>query len=195
MSKPTVYTHYLSPPSRAVDLCATALGIELELLIDGGAIINDSHAIMIYLVSKYGKNDSLYPKDLAKMAKVNAALCFNCGVLFARLRFVTEPILLGGSDIPAEKAAYMDTAYQLLEDTLTDSHIAGSSLTIADFSCGATVSTAMGLIPMDEQKYPKIYAWLDRLKTLPYFEEVNGRGAVELPKIIQTIMETNGTKN
>lgn len=106
-----------------------------------------------------------------------------------------EPILLGGSDIPAEKAAYMDTAYQLLEDTLTDSYITGSSLTIADFSCAATVSTAMGLIPMDEQKYPKIYAWLDRLKTLPYFEEVNGRGAAELPKIIQTIMETNGSKN
>lgn len=30
MTKPIVYTLYLSPPSRAVDLCAAALGIELE---------------------------------------------------------------------------------------------------------------------------------------------------------------------
>lgn len=101
---------------------------------------------------------------------------------------------MGGSDIPAEKIAYMDTAYQLMEDTLTDDYIAGSALTIADFSCGATISTAMGLIPIDEKKYPKIHAWLDRLKALPYYEEVNERGAAELPKIIQNIMETNFSK-
>lgn len=62
------------------------------MLKDGGAIVNDSHAIMIYLVTKYGKDGNLYPKDLAKQAKVNAALCFDCGVLFARLRFVTVSI-------------------------------------------------------------------------------------------------------
>ncbi|EAT40305.1 AAEL007964-PA [Aedes aegypti] len=220
MTKPIVYTLYLSPPSRAVDLCAVALGIELErkvmnllerehldpkflkmnpqhtipVLDDGGIIVRDSHAIMIYLVSKYGKDDSLYPKDLAEQAKVNAALYFDCGVLFARLRFITEQILMGGSEIPAEKAAYVESAYQLLEDALTDDFIAGNSLTIADLSCGSTVSTAMGLIPMDRDKYPKIYAWLNRLKALPYFEELNDQGAVELPAIMKNLMETNARK-
>lgn len=61
----------------------------IPVLDDGGIIVRDSHAIMIYLVSKYGKDDSLHPKDLAEQAKVNAALYFDCGVLFARLRFIT----------------------------------------------------------------------------------------------------------
>lgn len=101
---------------------------------------------------------------------------------------------MGGSEIPAEKAAYVESAYQLLEDALTDDFIAGNSLTIADLSCGSTVSTAMGLIPMDRDKYPKIYAWLNRLKALPYFEELNDQGAVELPAIMKNLMETNARK-
>ncbi|XP_062547683.1 glutathione S-transferase 1-like [Armigeres subalbatus] len=217
MPIPIVYTHHLSPPSRAVDLCAAALGIDLErkvlnlfqgdhlkprflqmnpqhtipVLDDDGTIVRDSHAIMIYLVSKYGKDDSLYPKDFAKQAKVNAALCFNCGVLFARFRFVVEPILMGGSDIPLEKIALMDAAYQLLEDSLVDDYLASNSLTIGDLGCVATISTAMGLIPMDRDKYPKIYDWLAKIQTLPYYETANGRGAVEFPNIVRNLMETN----
>lgn len=43
---------------------------------------------MIYLVTKYGKDDSLYPKDPVKQARVNSALHFESGVLFARMRFI-----------------------------------------------------------------------------------------------------------
>lgn len=52
-----------------------------------GTVVYDSHAINVYLVSKYGKDDSLYPADMVTRAKVNAALHFDSGVLFARLRF------------------------------------------------------------------------------------------------------------
>lgn len=40
---------------------------------------------MTYLTSKYAKNDSLYPKDLRKRAKVDQALQFDYGTLYARL--------------------------------------------------------------------------------------------------------------
>jgi hypothetical protein len=44
----------------------------------------DSHAINVYLVSKYAKNDNLYPKDLKKRALVDQRLHFDTGVAFAR---------------------------------------------------------------------------------------------------------------
>ena len=40
---------------------------------------------MCYMADKYGKNDSLYPKDIRSRALVNQRLHFETGVLFARL--------------------------------------------------------------------------------------------------------------
>lgn len=51
-------------------------------LDDDGYILWDSHAINTYLVEKYGKDDSLYPKDLKKRGRVDQRLHFNSGVLF-----------------------------------------------------------------------------------------------------------------
>ncbi|XP_058451143.1 glutathione S-transferase 1-like [Malaya genurostris] len=214
MTNPIFYTLHLSPPCRAVQLTAKALNLELDhhvvnllagdhlkpeflkmnpqhtipVLDDNGVIISDSHAIMIYLVSKFGKDDSLYPKDLAEQAKVNAALHFESGVLFARARFVIEPILAGCSEIPPEKIEYIQKAYQLLEDTLQDDYVAGPTLTIADFSCISIIASVMRIIP---SSYPKIYAWIDRLKQLPYYEEANGASAAEHGQIILNILKKN----
>jgi hypothetical protein len=38
------------------------------------------------LISKYGKDDSLYPKDLQKRAVVDQRLHFDSSILFPRLR-------------------------------------------------------------------------------------------------------------
>lgn len=48
-------------------------------LVDNGISIWDSNAIIMYLVDKYGKDDSLYPKDLAIRAKINQRLFFGAG--------------------------------------------------------------------------------------------------------------------
>jgi len=44
-----------------------------------------SRAIMRYLMDKYAKDDSLYPKDVKTRAIVNARLDFDCGTLWPRL--------------------------------------------------------------------------------------------------------------
>ncbi|XP_058174972.1 uncharacterized protein LOC131289654 [Anopheles ziemanni] len=219
MTKLVLYTLHLSPPCRAVELTAKALGLELEqkevnllagdhlkpeflklnpqhtipVLVDAdGTVVSESHAIMIYLVTKYAKDDTLYPKDPAKQARVNAALHFESGVLFARMRFIFERILFyGKSDIPEDRAEYVQKSYRLLEDTLTEDFIAGPGITIADFSCISTISSIVGVVPMDEAEYPKIYGWIARLKQLPYYEEANGGGGTALGKFVLQKREEN----
>uniref|UniRef100_A0A0C9RBM0 GST1_0 protein n=1 Tax=Fopius arisanus TaxID=64838 RepID=A0A0C9RBM0_9HYME len=130
MSRPILYSTHISPPCRAVLLTAEAIGLKLEIreinldareqfnepfkkinpqhtvptLDDNGDIIWDSHAIICYLTGKYGKNDSLYPKDLKKRAIVDQRLHFDSGILFALLRGIAKPILRDGvTSVPEEK--------------------------------------------------------------------------------------------
>lgn len=64
-------------------------------LNDYGVYIWNSHVIVTYLVGKYGKDDSLYPKDLVLRAKIDERLHFDNGMLFTRLRhFLVSRILL-----------------------------------------------------------------------------------------------------
>lgn len=59
----------------------------IPVIIDGETVLWDSHAIIVYLVSKYGKkNDPLYPDDLVTRARIQQHLHYESGVLFARLR-------------------------------------------------------------------------------------------------------------
>ena len=43
-----------------------------------------SHAIAIYLIEKYAKNDALYPKDLVQRTKINEKLFYDASYLFPR---------------------------------------------------------------------------------------------------------------
>lgn len=62
------------------------------MLTDGDTIIWDSHAIIAYLVRKYGKDDSLYPKDFAKRALVDQRLHFEGSVVFVTIRQIVVSI-------------------------------------------------------------------------------------------------------
>lgn len=115
MNKPKIYGAKWSPPVRSNLMVCSAIGIEYELVnldifkqenlqeeylkknpvhsiplfVDGPVIIRDSHSISSYLVDKYAKDDSLYPKDLVKRALVNERLFFDTGILFVCLRAIT----------------------------------------------------------------------------------------------------------
>ncbi|XP_036330481.1 glutathione S-transferase 1 isoform X1 [Rhagoletis pomonella] len=222
MAKPVLYYATLSPPSRAVLLTSNAVGVELELrpinllkgehlttefikinpqhtiptLIDDGNVIYDSHAICGYLVDKYGKEDKLYPKDLVKRAQVNARLHFDSGHLFARLRFLYEPILYYGStDCSMDKIAYIQKTYEILEEMLKEHpYVCGDDLTIADFCCVATITSVDEVAPIDEFKFPKLRAWLKRLSETPSYQKINQDGADELKKIFKEILADNRSK-
>jgi len=223
MSKITLYTIPLSPPGRAVQLTAKALGLDVEIkivnliagdhltpeflklnpqhtiptLVDGDTVLWDSHAIIIYLVSKYGKkNDPLYPDDLVTRAKIQQHLHFDSGVLFSRLRFLFEPILYYGSpDVPQDKVDYIYKAFDLLEAVLQNSpYLVGSNLTLADLSCITSVTSVNKIFPLSEEKYPKINAWIKRLGTLPYYQEINQAGADVLQQLYKDKLAENQRK-
>ncbi|KAJ6647179.1 Glutathione S-transferase 1 [Pseudolycoriella hygida] len=215
-SKIILYYLSLSPPVRSVLLTAEALGIELELrnvnLLDGehltpeftklnpqhtvptiddnGVIIYDSHVICGYLVDKYAKDDSLYPKDLLKRAQVDARLHFDTGFLFARTRFIFEPIFFfGESEAPKYKIEYLQKCWSLMEAFLENGKfVCGDSITIADYCCIATISSVDTVAPIDAEKYPKLTAWKKLMEGLPNYH-VNVQGAVGVQKLFFDTME------
>lgn len=164
----------------------------IPVLDDNGAIIIDSHVICCYLVDKYGKNDDLYPKDLVKRSEVQTRLFFDCGHLFARLRFLYEPVIYeGAADLPKEKIDYIARTYDAVENYLKSTQfLCGDKLTIADLCCVASLSSVDKIVTNDAGKYPKFSKWLATLKQLPYYEKINGEAAAFLQNfVIQTVEE------
>lgn len=54
----------------------------IPTLTDGDYVVWDSHAIIAYLVNKYAKDDSFYPKDPQKRGTVDNRLHYNNSVFF-----------------------------------------------------------------------------------------------------------------
>ncbi|XP_062142881.1 glutathione S-transferase 1-like isoform X2 [Drosophila sulfurigaster albostrigata] len=206
MSKIVLYGIDMSPPVRAVLLTLKALELPFEykevqlgvqnrtpeylkmnpqgtvpVLDDNGTYIHDSHAICIYLCEKYAKTDAIYPKDLVKRTVVNQRLFFDAAVLYKALWNVSSSFWQSGITVVVkEKTRNVHAALQLTEDLLADNlYIAGDALSIADLCCVATVSSVPAVLDIDPVKYPKVTAWLERLKKLPYYEEANNVGATK----------------
>ncbi|KAF5270028.1 hypothetical protein FQR65_LT05827 [Abscondita terminalis] len=215
-----LYKFDASPPVRAVFLTAAALGLELELvdvdllnkdqmnieyieknpqhcvptLDDCGTIVWDSHAINAYLVSKYGKNDLLYPKDIRKRANVDQRLHFDSCNLFPILRFTIRKVLEfgveDGEDIMSKYyLTEYDKAFEILNSFLDKSKwVAGDNLTIADFSLISTVTSLECIVPLDFKKYPKIAEWIQRVQELPYYN-VTAKGLKVLKEFLDDLMK------
>ncbi|KAH8297206.1 hypothetical protein KR044_006694, partial [Drosophila immigrans] len=216
MGKITLYGLDPSPPVRAVKLTLAALELPYEfttvnlmvkeqlseayqkknpqhtvpMLEDDDACIWDSHAIICYLVSKYGKDDSLYPKDLLKRAVVDQRLHFESGVAFANaLRAITKNLFFFGMKvIPKERIQAVVEVYDFVETFLKGhEYIAGDQLTVADFSLVSTVSSLPAFVEIDPTKYVNITAWIKRLEKLPYYS-VNDVGSKQF---IAAVKSTN----
>lgn len=165
----------------------------IPVLEDDGVVITDSHVICSFLADKYAVDESLYPKDKVKRMQVDARLYFDCGHLFPRVRIMVEPIIyFGEHEITDQKISYMQKAYDGLEKALTSSkYLCGDQLTIADLCCVASVSTGMLFAPIEEDKFPNVKAWVERMSELPYYQKNNQDGADILCNFVKAKMEEN----
>ncbi|XP_005190027.2 glutathione S-transferase 1 [Musca domestica] len=215
MGKLVLYGIDPSPPVRACLLTLKALNLPFEYKVvnlfakehlseeylkknpqhtvptleEDGHFIWDSHAIMAYLVSKYGKDDSLYPKDLLKRAVVDQRMYFEAGVLFqGGLRNITAPLFFRNqTQIPQHQIDSIVESYGFLESFLKDNkYMAGDHLTIADFSIVTSVTSLVAFAEIDQSKFPKLSAWLKSLQSLAFYEEANGAGAKQLVAMVKS---------
>ncbi|KAM7360102.1 glutathione S-transferase 1-1-like [Cochliomyia hominivorax] len=198
----------LSAPCRSVLMTAKALGLELNkkhldlmagehlkpefvqinpqhtipTLVDGDFAIWESRAIMTYLVEKYGKDDSLYPKCPQKQAVVNQRLYFDMGTLYTAFANYYYPQVMKNQPADPEMFSKMEVAFDFLNTFLEgNDYAAGDTLTVADLALLATVST-YEVAGFDYTKYANVKRWYEYCKTVaPGFDE-NWEGCLELKK-------------
>ncbi|KAH8311607.1 hypothetical protein KR044_007219, partial [Drosophila immigrans] len=211
------YYMLYSAPCRSILMTAKALGVELNkkqvdldagdhlkpefvkinpqhtipTLVDGEFALWESRAILLYLVEKFGKDDSLYPKDLQKRALVNHRLFFDLGTLYQSYVYYYYPQLFEDVKKPAdpENLKRIDAAFSSF-NTLLEGHkyAAGDQLTLADFALLATVST-FEISEYDFSKYTNVVNWYENAKKeIPGWEE-NWEGCLYYKKLYLSQLE------
>ncbi|PZC85158.1 hypothetical protein B5X24_HaOG200218 [Helicoverpa armigera] len=219
--KPILYKADPSPPARAVMMVIDILGLDVEqrtlnpvlreqdvpelkkknpmrtipILDEGDFWLADSHAIMIYLLDKYGKpaHSSLYPTDSRKRATVHQRLFFDCAVLFQRLRAVMAPTYMGRlEEMSKSMVRNIVDAYSMLEDYLSENlYMADNVITIADLSIVSTMATLVELVPIDEQRFPKLKQWYKNMSDKDYCKRINIPGGKEHADGLIALMKFN----
>lgn len=216
-----LYKQTASPPSNAVIMLGELIGLKFDykepallklehkspefkkinpmgtipVLQDGDFIVSESHAIMKYLLGKYGdeSHERLYPRDVRQRAIVDQCLFYDAGVYFNRLRYVSFPTLMAGFGKPTQaQLDDIDESYWVLEAYLQNNkYIATNHLTIADLSLGTTTTAMQVIHKMDENRYPRCAEWLALLKSEEFFEKINTPGVAKFTKLLQMFWEKN----
>ncbi|XP_030560546.1 glutathione S-transferase 1 [Drosophila novamexicana] len=219
--KPILYYALFSPPARTCMLTAKLIGLDVELravdfskkehlsdefiklnpehqipvFVDtDGEVYVDSHAIVCFMVAKYGKTDQLYAKDLKRRAHIEHRLYYENGVLFPVIKDIVARNLYGGElEYNACSVKLCQNAYATLEHFLEQgSFVVGNELSVADISINTTLITLDLMMPVDRERYPKIANWLQRMQQLlPDYEEINLKGAQALQQRIENCMAEN----
>lgn len=139
---------------------------QIPVLEDGGEVIWDSQAILVYLARRYGGEQWL-PQDALGLARVMQWLAVSENELLyglARARVV----LRFGRPFNLDEAQTLGRAgLAVLEQHLEQRHwLAAEQPTIADIACFPYVDLAPeGGLPLDG--YPAIRGWLERIRALP----------------------------
>lgn len=176
-----------SPPCRSGRMLAKALGVKLNLkpisvrdgenrtpeflklnpqhsiptLVDGDFSIWESRVILTYLADKYGKDDSLYPKDIQKRAIVDQRLYFDIGTLSKTFGDYFMPQLRQNLPADPEKLQKWEDAIELLDGFLSKSkYAAGDKITIADYALLSTYSTFL-VTSFDPSRFTNINRWYE----------------------------------
>jgi glutathione S-transferase len=141
---------------------------QVPVIEDGGRVLADSNAILVYLASRYDENGQWLPRDPERSAAVQRWLSVAAGPLAhgpaaARLaRLFGKP-----DDVGAQESAKKLLSVMEGEIAKRD-YFAGASPTIADVALYAyTARAPEGGVSLEP--YPAVRRWLARVEGLPGF--------------------------
>lgn len=131
---------------------------------------------MVYLVEKYGKTDSLYPACPKKRAVVNQRLYFDQGTLYQRLADYYYPQIFAKAPANPDNLKKLEEAVGFLNTFLEKTeYAAGDSLTLADLTLLATVST-LEVLKLDLNQWANVAKWYAKVKSTAPGADVNAAG-------------------
>jgi len=137
-------------------------------MYDGGTVIADSYAILVYLAKRYGSADWL-PEDPAVAARVLRWLSVAAGPL-AYGPCAARLVTVFGYELDADEAIRRAHAlFTVMEGELSDTpFLTGDKPSIADVAnYSYTAHAPEGNVSLEA--YPNIRAWLARVEALPGF--------------------------
>lgn len=149
---------------------------KVPVLENGGLVVYDSQAILVYLARRYGGDDWL-PADAAGLAEVSQWLSFAANEMWHGPA-IARAILRFGRDADMDVAqAAAEKALALLDGRLAaHDWLALDRPTIADVACYPYAALAgegdVALAP-----YAALGAWFARLQALPGYVAMEGLGA------------------
>jgi len=142
---------------------------QVPVIADGGEIVADSNAILVYLALRYAE-PSWLPRDPLGAARVQRWLSAAAGPLaFGPARARAVALFGPATDTePAIRLAH--TLFGVVERTLASGgpFITGATPTIADIALYSyTVRAPEGSVSLAD--YPALRGWLQRIEALPGF--------------------------
>ncbi|XP_016968911.1 uncharacterized protein LOC108036991 [Drosophila rhopaloa] len=159
----------------------------IPTLVDNGFSIWESRAIAVYLVEKYGKDDSLYPKDPKKQAVVNQRLYFDMGSLSDSFAKYYYPYFRTGKLGTEEDLKKIETVFGFLDTFLEGKdYVAGDQLTVADFAILANVST-YDVVEFDFSKYSNVVRWYANAKKVTPGWAENWEGLQQMKEFFESL--------
>jgi glutathione S-transferase len=142
---------------------------QVPVLDDGGTVVWDSTAILVYLASKYDTSGRWIPRDPAGQAAVQAWLSVAAGLIAfgpAAARLIT---VFGAKFSPEDTIGRAHNLLKVMESLLGErDFLVGTAATFADVATYSYIASAPeGNV--DLAAYPQVRAWLARIEALPGF--------------------------
>lgn len=141
---------------------------QVPVIDDGGVILADSNAILVYLARKYG-GETWLPADPVGEARVQRWLSVAAGPLASGPGAARRITVFGARLDPAEVIGRAHALLAVMDAELARREfLAGDRPSIADIACYTyTAHAPEGNVSLAE--YVQVRAWLARIEALPGF--------------------------